>query len=135
MTLTSASGNTTRRAKSEARGHVHLSQVASQDARGARAPAPGTVAAGKTELFGDAMDFWIKSGQVARLGGDGRPGPGGDRPCRAAGDSAAQAVWSSGEWVSWRAPVTEVRAEHFRARFDEQGHMQDAARRRLPGLV
>lgn len=109
--------------KIQARGHVRLTQTALDGGRASHSPLPGVGGAQKTELFSDAMDFWIKAGKD--LDWAETLGPG-----RMLIVHAPPAVvpppkhLSSGEWISWQPATTEVKAEHLRARFGQAGRIE-----------
>lgn len=108
--------------KIEARGHVRLTQEAS-DGRASRSPVPGLGGAQKTELFSDAMDFWIKAGKD--LDWAETLGPG--RMLIVHAPPAAippPKQLPTGEKVSWRPATTEIKAERLRTRFGPAGRIE-----------
>ncbi len=108
--------------KIEARGHVHLVQTAADGGRRARGPVSGQGGVEKSEMFSDAMDFWIKAGRSldwAETVGAGRMLMVHATP--AVIPPAKQL--RSGEWMNWKPATTEVKADHLKAHFGGDGRI------------
>jgi lipopolysaccharide export system protein LptA len=107
--------------KIEARGNVRLVQEAAEG-QATRGPVAGMSGAQKTELYSDAMDFWVQAGKNldwAETLGAGRMLITHAPPAVIPPPKQLR----NGEWVKWRPATTEVKADHLLARFGASGRI------------